>query len=831
MMNFSSLGEAGNLASLWQDARYALRLLAKTPGFTLTAVLSLALGIGATTAVFSVIHAVLISPYPYAGADRMVRVLAEDRSGIPRNFFLTGAQLQQFRQLNSVDAALGQANWEFSTTGSDLPEDVRAVFFTANASGYFGVPALLGRGLVPSDAPEGQDPQLIVVLSFSFWKRRFAGDPQIVGKTFSMAHRDYTIVGVLPSRFAWTMADVYLPVKVTNDPSALLWLSCVKLKPGVSTQAAEAEFQPLFEVFAKQAPVHFPENFRIHLQRLTDEHDLTFIHTLYLLFAAVALMFWIGCANFSILLLARGTSRQHEFALRSAIGAPRSRVLHQLLVESLLLSLSGAALGVLAAYAAVALIANWLPRSAFPPEVAIQINLPVLAFTVSLALVAGLLFGLAPALRLSRTEENHVLLSGARTVGFGVRSNRTHGLLVAAQVALTLLLLSGGGAVTEGFLRLMRAPLGYDPSETLVVGIPLRDNTYMTWEHRAAYFDQLRQHIASIPGVLSTAISTRATPPDSGLETRVTLHGDSAITDSVADDEQHVRLGMVSPEYFSLLRIRVLSGRIWDQAETMRGAPFAVINETMARHYWPNGGAVGRSLRFPDLKGAPYRIVPATAAQSFQIIGVVADVRNDGLDQTVKPAVYVPYTLDMEVYLEILVHTNGSLSSVYRAVREQVRSVDADQQVEGHGEIVSLEARVTRQKEWQQARLATILLGAFGLLALVLASVGLYSVVSYGVAQRTNEFGIRIALGAQQRHVLRLVFTSAAASIGSGVAAGILLSFYATKLVAHWTEVSASNPLVLLNATLLFLAAATVACLLPARRATSIDPMEALRRQ
>ena len=819
------------MQSLISDLRYSARELRKRPGFTLTAVLSLALGIGATTAVFSVIYAVLISPYPYPGADRMVRVLAEDRSGIPRNFFLTGVQLQQFRQLNSVDDALGQANWEFSITGSDLPEDVRAVFFTPNASGYFGLPALLGRGLLPSDAPEGQDPQPVVVLSFSFWKRRFAGDPQMVGKTLSMAHRDYTIVGVLPPRFAWTMADVYLPLKVSNDPSALLWLSCVRLKPGVSAQAAEADFQPLFEVFAKQAPGPFPENFRIHLQRLTDEHDLTFVHTLYLLFAAVALMFWIGCANFSILLLARGTTRQHEFALRSAIGASRSRVLRQLLVESLLLSLSGAALGVLAAYAAVALIANWIPRSAFPPEVAIQINLPVLAFTVALALVAGLLFGLAPALELSRTEAHRALLSGGRTVGFGVRSNRAHGLLVATQVALTLLLLSGGGAVTQGFLRLMRAPLGYDPSQTLVVGIPLRDNTYMTWEHRVAYFDQLRQHVAAIPGVLSTAISTRATPPASGLETRVALSANSAATGTVAGDEQHARLGMVSPEYFSLLRIPVLSGRIWDQAETMRGAPLAVINATMARLYWPNGGAVGQSLRIPDLKNGPFRVLASSVGQSFQIVGVVADVRNDGLGQTVKPAVYVPYTLDMEVYTEILVHTNGSLSSVYRAVREQVRSVDADQQVEGHGEIVSLESKVTRQREWQQAHLATILLGSFGLLALALASVGLYSVVSYGVAQRTNEFGIRIALGAQQRHVLRLVFTSAAVSVASGVAAGVLLSFYTTKLVANWTEVSTSNPLVLLNATLLFLAAATVACLLPARRATSIDPMEALRRQ
>jgi predicted permease len=807
-----------------------LRLLAKTPGFTLTAVLSLALGIGATTAVYSVIHAVLISPYPYAGADRMVRVIAEDGSGAPRNFFLTGMQLKYVRQLASVDAALGQANWEFSITGSNLPEDVRAVFFTPNASSYFGVPALLGRGLLPSDAPEGHDPQPVVVLSFSFWKRRFAGDPQIVGKTLSMAHQDYTIVGVLPPRFAWTLADVYLPLKVTNDPSALLWLSCVKLKPGVSTQSTEAEFQSLLEVFANQAPAHFPEKFHIRLRPLSGEHDVIFVHTLYLLFAAVALMFCIGCANFSILLLARSTSREYEFALRSAIGASRSRILRQLLVESLLLSISGAALGILMAYAVVALIATRLPRSAFPPEVAIQINLPVLAFTVSLALIAGLLFGLAPALRLSRPEADRVLLSGARNVGTGLRGNVTHGFLIAAQVALTLLLLGSGGAATQAFLRLTRAPLGYDPSQTLVVGVPLRDNTYMAWEQRAAYFDQLRQHIAAIPGVLAATISTRATPPASGLETRAVLSGASA-TGTPSTDEEHARLGMVSTEYFSLLRIPVLSGRIWDQSETMRGAPLAVINETMARHYWPNGSALGQTLRIPDLKSGPFRIIASNVGQAFQIVGVVADARNDGLGQTVRPAVYVPYTFYMEVYTEILIRTNSSLSSVYRAVREQVRSLDPDQQVEGHGEIVSLEAMVTHQKEWQQAQLATILLGAFGLLALALASVGLYSVVSYGVAQRTNEFGIRIALGARRRHVLRLVFTSAAASIGSGVATGVLLSFYAKRLVAHWTEVSASDPFVLLNATLLLFGAATVACLVPARRATLTDPMQALRRQ
>ena len=814
------------MANTWRDVRYALRLLAKAPGFTLTALLSLALGIGATTAVFSVIHAVLISPFPYAGADRMMRVLAEDRSGIPRNFFLTGSQLREFQQLQSVDSALGQANWELATTGSDLPEDVRVVFFTTNASAHFGLPPLLGRGLLPSDAPNARDSQPIVVLGFSFWKRRFAGSPDVLGKILSLGHKDYTIVGVLPPRFAWTMADVYMPLKITSDPNALMWLSSVKLQPGVAPEAAEAEFEPLLQAFAKQFPGHFPENFRVHVRRLTDEYDVSFAHTLYLLFAAVALMLWIGCANFSILLLARGTSRRHEFALRSAIGASRVRVLRQLLVEPLLLSLGGAILGVLTAYAAVAVIVRALPRDSFPPEVAIEINLPVLAFTVALALIAGLLFGLSPALRLSRTDATRVLLSGARTVG-GLGANRVHALLIAGQVALTMLLLSSGGAVIENFLRLTRAPLGYDPHNTLVVGIPLRYNTYMAWQERAAYFNQLRQTIGAIPGVRSAAISTRATPPASGLDTQVAITCDAS---GSAAEQHHARLGAVSSEYFSLLHIPLLSGRIWDQSETMRAAPVAVINETLARRYWPNATALGQSFRIPDLKAIPFRIV-ATSGQSFQIIGIVADARNDGLGQPTQPAVYLPYTFLMELFTHILVQTNGSLSSVYQAVREQVRSVDPDQQVEGQGEMVSLEDMVTREKEWQQAHLATLLLGAFALLGLALASVGVYSVVSYGVAQRTNEFGIRIAVGAQQKDVLKLVFASAGVSIAVGLAVGIFLSLSAAKLLSRLTEVSPADSLVLLNASMLFLIAATAACLLPALRASSIDPMEALRRQ
>jgi len=811
------------MVSICQDVRYGARNLRKSPSFTITALLSLALGIGATTAVFSVIYAVLIHPYPYVDANRMVRVQAEDKAGVSRNFFLTGPQLKQLRQAHSVESVLAQTNWEQSTTGSELPEDVRAVFLTSNASSFFGVPASLGRGLLPSDAPDGQDPQPVVVLSFSFWQRHFGGNPDVLGMTMGMAHKNYTIVGVLPERFAWTFADVYLPLKVTNSQKDLVWVSCVKLKEGVSQNMAEAEFQALLEQFAKETPRNFPENFRVHLGRLIDEHSKSFERMLYLLFAGVTLLLAIGCANVSILLLARGAARQHELAVRASVGASRSRIIRQLLTEALLLSLSGVALGIWVAYTGLILIVRWLPRTAYPYEAAVQINMPVLCFSVGVALLTGLVFGLSPALQFSRPEIRRVMQSSARTVGAGARAKRTHGLLIAGQIALTLLLLAAAAAATQGFLHLMYTPLGYDPRNTIVAGIPLHDNTYMKWEERAAYFHQLRESVAAIPGVISAAISTEATPPMNGKDETVEIMGRRAV------EQQRIRLSMVSPEYFSVLHVALLQGRTWDESETMQGAHVAVINQTMAREYWPSGDVLGRAIRMPKVKNEPFRLAPPGSDQWFQIVGVIADARNDGLANPVRPAVYVPFTIWMEMYTHILVHAQGVPASIFRNVRTQVRSVDPDQQVEGEGQSVSLEGLIARTPEWQQGHLASMLLGAFAFAALMLALVGLYSVVSYSVAQRTGEFGIRMALGAQRRDVLWLVLSTTTVSVSSGVAAGVFLSVSLTKMLARWTEVNLHDPLFLLCAALLLIGASTIACLLPARRASLIDPMTALR--
>ena len=805
-----------------QDLRYGLRQLKKSPGFTATAILSLALGIGATTAVFSVVYAILLDPYPYADSDRMIHLIAKDKAGDDQWLFFTGPQFQLYRQAKWVDSAIAVDHWNLSTTGGDLPEDVQAVYFTGDAFNFFGVPALLGRGLLPSDAPEGHDPEPVAVLGYTFWQRHYNAAPDIVGKTIQLAHKNYTIVGVTRPRFTWGDGDVYLPLKLSSDPTRAYEVD-TKLKPGVSRAAANAEFQSLFEQFAKETPAHFPPGgFRMAIQGLNDHFIQRLGNTLALLLGAVGLLLVIGCGNVSILLLARGTAREHEFAVRSAVGASRLRIVRQLLTEASVLSLSGAALGVLLAYQTVARIVTWLPEFSFPHEAAIRINLPVLCFSVALAVLTGIIFGLSPALQFSRPEVSQVMQASVKKVTGGVRGKRTHNALIAGQIALTLLLLASAGAAIQGFLRLNRIHLGYNPHNVMSVGIPVHDNTYTTWEKRSSYFDQLLQKVTAMPQVVSAGLSTNATPPNNGFDNKFEILG------KPAPAEQRARLNLVSPEYFPVLQIPLMAGRIWDQSEAKRGAKVAVLNETMVKRYFPDGDAVGHQVRMPDLKGEPPLTLPVPESDGWiQIVGVVGDAFDDGLGKPIKPAIYVPYTVAMPMWTQILVRTSVPPLSILREVREQIHSVDADQQVEG--QVRTLEAWITREPEWAQQHLIATLFGAFAVLALILAAVGLYSVVSYSVVQRTNEFGIRMALGARREDVLRIVLLSTTFSIGSGLLAGIVLSLGLNRLIEHWAQGDSIHLPVLLGVTVLLVAVAAIACLLPAHRASTVDPMKALR--
>ncbi len=809
------------LRDLADDARFGSRMLRKNSGFAIVAILSLALGIGATTAVFSVVYGVLVNPYPYANSDRMVHLTVHETRGNPLFINLNGPQLQQLRQASCVESVAAMDGGSLTTTEGDLPEDVQAVYLTSNAFIHFGVPTLLGRGLLPSDGPEGQDPENVAVLGYQFWQRHYNGDPGVVGKNIQLVHKSYTIVGVVRPRFTWGDGEVYLPLKLTADPARTFFVM-TRLKPGVPGAVANAELQSLLEQFAKQTPSHFPEHFHLTLAGLNDHFAERIGGTLFLLLAAVALLLLIGCGNVSILLLARGTARQHELAVRSAIGAERSRILRQLLTESLMLSFTGAVLGVALAYGLVKLIVNWLPEFSFPHEAAISINLPVLFFTVGLALLTGIVFGISPALQSSRPEVAQAMQSSTRKMTAGVQGRRTHSVLIAGQIALTLLLLAAAGVAMQGFVRMMRVNLGYDPHNTMSVGIPVHQNSYTTWEARKTYFNQLLTMVSATPEVVSAGLSTNATPPNNGWEQRFEISGKPAA------QQQRARINFVSSEYFSVLHIPLLQGRIWDESETMRGSKLALINQTLARQYFPNGDAVDSEIRVPELKGEPPFVLAVAGSDSwFQVVGIVSDARNDGLRNPTRPAVYVPYTIGMPGFTQILVRTRVPPLTMLRAVREQIHAVDPDQQ--SFREVRDLDGWIRQQPEWAQGHLVATLFAGFALLALALAATGLYSVISYTVAQRTGEFGIRMALGAMRTDVLLMVLRSAALSVAGGVLTGVVLTIILNRVLARWIQGSSLDALILVGVILLLVATSGLSCLIPARRASSVDPMMALR--
>jgi putative ABC transport system permease protein len=811
------------MVTVLQDIRFGIRQLLKIPGFTLTAVISLALGIGATTAVFSVVYAIMVDPYPYRSPDRMIHMRLIMPDGQLRGFLgITRPEWQELRKSPVVEDAFLQGSRSMMISGSEFPEDVLAVDFSSNAFNFLGVPPALGRTLQPSDAIDGQDPQPVVVLSYKFWQRHFNGDQSILGRTLQLDHQNYLIVGVAGPRFAWGDGDVYLPLKISGDQTTDYYVG-VRLKPGVTHAQADAALQPLLDEFARETPKIFPPGkLRLHVVGLNEQFIKELGGTLYLLFGAVALLLLIGCGNVSILLLARATARQHEFAVRAAIGAGRSRIVRQLLTEALLLSITGAAFGLALAYRTVSLIAANLPEFSFPHEAAIHINVPVLIFCIVMAVGTGVLFGLWPAWQLSRPEVSQVMQSNTRKTTGDVRGRRTHAMLIGGQIALTLLMLSGAGAAIDGFLRLSHMKLGYDPHNVMSVGIPIHDGTYTTWPERTSYFEQLFAKVAQVPGVRMAAVSSNATPPSNGAVLKVEIVG------RPSSQDQGIHFNLVSKEYFPVLRIPLLQGRTWDADETHRGAGLAVVNQTFVRRYFPAGDAIGHIITIPMLKSPPPFLLVAPGAQDgFLIIGVVADKLDDGLTNPIQPEAFAPYTAVASGYTQVLVRSDGPPLRLLHSVRAAVATIDSSQQTIGH--VQDLEQWIANEPEYARGQLVAWLFGAFAFLAVALASVGLYSVVTYSAAQRTNEFGIRVALGADRGHVLRLVFRSTITSVGTGIAAGIVLTLALNRVMASWAAESVRDPMLLLGATLVLSAVATLACIFPAWRAAGIDPMTAIR--
>jgi len=811
------------METFFHDIRYAWRQLRNTPGFAAIAVLSLAVGIGATTAVFSIVYATLLHPYPFRDWERLVTLTVDDKNGNLHFIAIDGEQLRQLRAASVVEEVVAYTSANLSTTGNagsgDLPEDIACMMWTTNAVEYFGVPPVLGRAFGPADAPEGQEPQPVAMLSYLAWQRHYGSDKNILGRTVELAHVNYRIVGVMSPHIVWGGGDVFLPLKVTSDPNVSLGTS-IRLKPGITPEAASAALQPLLEEFAKSTPQNLPQGFRAHILPLSNGIRVGLGPSLYLLFGAVCLLLLIACLNVSVLLLARGTQREYELAVRAALGAARARVVRQLITEAAFIALVGEALGIALAVALQKLVVVQLPYYLSQRQALIHLNVPMLAFSIAATLATVLLFGLLPAVQLSGRNLHTTMQLGSQKLAGGW-GKHTRNALIAGQIAFSLVLLASAATSIRAFLSVLHAPLGYDPHNTVALGIPLHSNSYTSWEARAAYFDRLQQKLASTPEVMGAAIATNAVPPANG-STWFEILGRVPVGD------QQVRASFISADYFRVLNIPLIEGRIFDRAEMARGAQLAVINQAMARRYFPGGDAIGRQIRLPRLQAVPPNQISAPGATEWcQIIGITGDVVNNGLRDPVQPAVYVPYPLRMTMYGQILVRTRGNPLSMLRTLRAQVQSVDSEQQVMRNTE--SLEQWITDTDDWQREHMVALLFGAFAGITLLLAGVGLYSVVAYSVAQRTREFAVRMALGAQRSDVLLNLFLSIAGVVVTGAAAGIVLQLAIGRIVAQWAYAGGRDPLVIALVTPLLAIVAIAACYVPARRAMALDPTQALR--
>ena len=796
----------------WRDIQFAFRQFSKNRRFAAICIVTLALGIGAQTTIYSVIRAVLIDPYPYRGAMRMVHVHLYDKDPAPYDLALDSAQFGLFQESPVLDGAVAEDAYTMALTGAELPEQLQVGRMSPNAFDYFGVPALLGREFGPSDRPR------VAVLTYHFWISHFAGRADAIGQNLQLDHQDYEIVGVLPQRFAWMGDDVYVPLPYSTDPRRPANVYA-RLRSGVSDAQAEQALEPMLDAFAKETPANFPQQFKVHVVHINEVAIGRFRGFLVVLFCSVSFLLVLACVSVAILLLARGEARQAEIAMRMALGASSSRIVRQLLTESLVLSLAGGALGILVAVVGIRfvhLLIHPLP-TIFPPEAVIALNVPVLLFSIAVASLTGVACGLWPALRMCRAGLRQAAEGGASRLAGKQDSHHAHRMLLTVQVAFTVLLLAGSGATVRELMRLLNTNLGYEPNHLASVNLVLKEGSHDRWADRVAYFNQVREAIASDSEVISAAIGHL--PPSIIDSTPVAVPG-------LKGSEGHVVAQQVSSEYFSTLGIPLLAGRVWAPSEVSHAARLALINESMRHRYWPAANPIGQTVVLNNgvANGNVWRLVAPGDDQHFQIIGVVGDTPNRGLGDAVYPAVYIPYSMAPFDGFDVAIRARSNPAGLLHGIKEAVHRVDAGQAV---GDLLTandfLEGDIGR--EWLAARL----FAGFALLGLAFAITGLYSVQSYLVAQRRRELGLRIALGAQRSHIVEAITRGATFSVLNGICMGVVVTLALSRVFAYWTNGDARDPLMLLGiAGILFLSAG-MASIGPVLTAMSIDPMAALR--
>jgi putative ABC transport system permease protein len=816
----------GFMETFTQDVRYALRTLRKAPGFALVAVLTLALGIGASTAIFSVMENILLEPFPYPDAQRFVSVQIHDKERTEpggRGGF-SGPEFLDYVASNHVfDHVIGNDNVDVLYRSGEGTQRFDGNYVTPGTFEFLGMPTLLGRVMQPADYEPGAPP--VFVLRYKTWVKEFGADPTILNKTFVLNDTPRTLIGIMPPRFGWGDADLWIPQKpspsiVGKDVAGAFtryWFLLGHLKPGTSEKQAQADLTIVANRLATVYTKDYPKHFSVEIHSLTDLVVGQFRTTLYIVLAAVGLLLLIGCGNVANLLLARATTREKEFAIRSALGASRRRLISQLLVESLILALGGALLGTLLAWVGLKFVVALMPQDTIPAEAVIRLNMPVLLFTLGVAVLTALTFGLVPALKAARKDLNEPLRDTGKGFSGGFRHGKFRNALVVTEVALSLTLLVAAGLLMRSFVALREVHLGLQPDHILVVRLPLPVDRYKTAAQVAGFYRPLLQHLKALPGIVA-ATETSTLPPYGGIDSEIEIPG------KTHSEKWEAIFQLCSEGYFPVLKIQFLDGRPFNEAEVNGARKLAVVNQTFVRKYLPNESPIGRQIRITKLSEFGDKVADPT----FEIVGLVADVKNRGVQDPPGPEIWIPYTVTGSAFRGIMARTAQESLSMMNAVRHEIWATDSNVALTMTG---TLEGYIS-QFSYAGPRFGFTLMIVFAGIGLILVTIGVYSVLAYTAAQRTQEIGIRMALGAERSDVLVMVIRMGLRLVAFGVGLGLLASIALGKVIATqlW-GVSAYDPWTLTCVPVVLLITGLLACWLPARRAAGVDPLVALRHE
>lgn len=793
------------------DLTFAWRQIRSSPGVAVTAILSLALGIGAVTAIFSVIHGVVLDPFPYKDVDSLmsIRITEQGQSGGRTGY--TVDQFLDFREHSSVFSGVTASTIsDVFWTGRPAPERLRGNHTTYDGLAIMGVPALIGRIFTEAD----QDAD-VCVLGFRFWQRQFAGDHAVLGERMLLNGKWRTVIGVMPPRFMWRGADVYLPLEFRRGEAqeGVRFVHVLgRLKPGVTTAEAEADLLPIVDEMRQREPAAFPSSYRVGLLSFADTFPSGITNVLWALFAAVGLLLLITCANVSNLLLAQALHRAKEMAIRVSLGAQRLRLVRQLLTESTVVALLGGALGVALAWIGMKGILAMVPPFTIPDESDVRLNVPVLLFAAAVSMATAIVFGLLPALQASRGDVIEPLKAGGRT-GTSRRESWVSGGLVVAEVGLSLMLLVAAALVVGSLMRVTAVDYGVDTHGVLVARVPLDPSRYAEPARRAALATELLDRIKDVPAVEGAAVNTGYHP-----------FGNTAAPVLVPgiEDERVVTVHSISEDYPGIFRIPLRKGRLLESNDVLARRHLAVVSESFAERYLPGREALGASFRIPRLSTPPFSL----ESDAFEIVGVVADTTGAFLREQ-RPEVYIPYTLPSPANFGLVVRSrSGDAAALVPVVREAMASIDRDQPLTDTEPIDQNIARFVVAGP----RFSVILFGVFGVLGLALVSVGIYGVISNAVTRRVREFGIRMALGATLGDVVRHVVGQGARLIGLGLVLGLIGAFATARYLGSMLQDGPSFDIVsALGVAALLAAVGLLASWLPARKAAKIEPVGALR--